>query len=210
MVLLGNAAIFAVTLLMACGGDPGPDSRGQLRAETLSQVRADAGDTLMRHEVPRAEQRLDQFLARSLPTVAPREDMFDSLWTCLPDEPGTEFYWLGDFRILSSRLLGDTAVVAAEILLVAKQVEDPDREYGWTATRISQLDTLHWTLVRGVKSDEWQVCGVSHEGVDFTQAGTPESVQWTPPGTTRASVLSAVDSIQRLRNPSRGQVRSAP
>lgn len=147
------------------------------------------------------EAALGEFLRLSLVSTPRHAGMFEGTWTCLPEEMGARFDWLGDYRVLSSRMVGDTAVVSAEVLVVAHQEESAHAQYGWRATREMRTDTLSWNLLGPTPSGPWTVCGISREGVDFSTVGRPERFLWDPPGTTWAQMIQFVDSIQRARHP---------
>jgi hypothetical protein len=145
--------------------------------------------------VAAAETAMQAYLERARfpsPTPVP-----DSLQACEAYGGGDPQLALAKFRVLDSRLSGDTAVVRAEIVSVATVKLAPDGPYE-VSQRVG-TDTLSWSLVRTARGDEWAICGYSREGVGFVRLQyLGPTARWLN-GASLQSVTRSADSVERTR-----------
>ncbi len=141
--------------------------------------------------VPAAEHTLSAYLGRllmPLPQVVPA-----SLRTCEHwGEPDPQLA-LARFRILSSALQADTAIVRAEIVSAAEVTHGTGGVYA--VRERAETDTLSWSLLRTGAQGQWQVCGDSREGPGFIRLqflGGP--TRWLH-GTSLKRIQQLADSL---------------
>lgn len=118
-----------------------------------------------------------------------------ALRTCEREGPIRHERALASHRVLTSLIDGDTAMVLAEVITVARVHRAPDDTL--EVTRETRVDTLSWVLIRPAADSSWGICGLSFEGVAFVRMDTiGNGVRWVG-GTSLAAILAAADSVAR-------------
>jgi len=121
----------------------------------------------------------------------------DSLQVCAAYGGGDPQVALAKGRVLGSALKGDTAMVRAEVVTVARVTLSPDGPY--EVREAVKTDTLSWALIRPAGSARWGICGFSREGVGFVRPQyLGPTARWLN-GASLASVTKLADSVARAQ-----------
>ncbi len=140
-----------------------------------------------------AEAVLDDFLSRATVMMSAAAQP-NSLFACERYGSGNPELALAKYRVLGSRMLGDTAVVRAAVVSIA-QVRLKEQVY--EVTQGIRQDTLSWSLVRVPNTSRWGICGFSREGPDFLRIQYLSSgARWLG-GASLASVVRLADSVAK-------------
>ena len=143
--------------------------------------------------VPTAEAIVTSYLEHArvgLSDVAP-----ESLFACRPAGPTDKMLAPATYRVISSALHGDTALVRAQVLSVASVELASDGPYD--VRQGLRADTLSWALVKRPGGRQWGLCGYSREGFDFVRlAKLGKTGRWLG-GASLASVTRLADSVAK-------------
>lgn len=140
------------------------------------------------------ESRFDAYLRIAMltsPVGVP-----DSLISCDPDGETDNHLALARYRILSSQVQGDSALVTFAATTVAEVRPDTLVANREDATLRVRIDTLHWIMTRDSATKHWGVCGYSTEGVGFTHDSSDENVRWKPAGASWVRARALADSVK--------------
>lgn len=183
-----RSIIFAFLL----GGCVGQD-RPKPRDSTAASLRATTD------RVPEAEAVLQAYLESAVITHLDSTHVVpDSLTACGADGSPETGYFLAAARILSSRVVSDTARVTAEFTTVGRDSTPMDRPDGRVIVLEVRTDTATWPLVRRSVTRRWGVCGSDMDG-DFVRM-IGRGLTWVPAGTGWAAVAQLSDSVRRARS----------
>jgi len=145
-----------------------------------------------------AESAVVTFLEHSREGHAGSRATADSLLGCaMTDGLYRPAEMLADFRLLESRVEGDTVVVLVDVVTVAAEDADPTAADHFRATQRVAEDSVELRMLRGAPADRWVVC----EAPPYGLWGTDATTTWDPPGTSRRSARALADSVYRARRP---------
>lgn len=146
--------------------------------------------------VPEAEARLADFLKGAEESQV--KYAYAPYVACQPQGMSDKYLAIGTFRILGSRVAGDSALVSALVTSVAEETKDPQVYDGYLATQRVRADSLHWMMTKD-SLGQWGVCGYSREGFGVGMYGSDSTIRWTPKGASFASIRSLAESISNAR-----------
>lgn len=131
--------------------------------------------------------------------VSNPEEIPYSPYTCEPEGATENMLALASWRILSSSMAGDTAVVAAEVVSTAEERQAPHIADMYTVDVRIRADTLHYPMLKD-RNGQWGICRWPYEGYGFLLANDPpEILIWRPASGSWAQVIALADSVRRAR-----------
>lgn len=143
--------------------------------------------------VPDAEAVVESYLRQAVVTA--REPVASTLFSCEREGPTSLELALADSRVQGSLLRGDTAIVFAEVVTVARVELAPDDTLD--VRQQTMTDTLSWVLTHTAADSVWGICGYSREGAGFVRLeALGDKVRWVG-GTSLPVILAAADSVVR-------------
>ncbi len=141
--------------------------------------------------VSKAEAVVDSYLHQALVTA--ETPVESTLFSCEPEGPTNLELALASHRVLGSLLSGDTAVVSAQVVTVARVELTLDDTLD--VRQEIKTDTLSWVLTHSRPDSSWGICGYSREGVGFVRLRALGSkVRWVG-GTSLRGILGVAESV---------------
>lgn len=148
------------------------------------------------HSATQSESALSRFLEAQRAFTYDRNTATAlSLGSCDPVGAVEPRFWLADATILGSSMRGDTAVVTASVVTVASEVADTTADGRVVGLGVVH-DTATWRLVMQQPVGRWMVCGISLEGIEFTDAGDSTRIRWKRAGESLSRARFLVDSVR--------------